>query len=83
MKLVIKRGKEVLAKVTDREVEFEDLFSMEANLVRSIVALGVPIPNEERKDRWRVQIEDPDFVDALSAHLEQYGLTVEKNNEKT
>lgn len=77
MKLLVKRGKDIIAKVFDRDVELPNEFSVEGHLVRSIVALGVPILNEDRVDRWRVQIEDPDFKEALAAHLAQYGLEVE------
>lgn len=75
IKLTIKRGSEVIAKIKDREVELTSEFSPEGQLVRSIVSLGVPTLSEVRQDRWRIQVEDPDFKDALSEHLTQYGLT--------
>lgn len=82
MNLLITRGKETVAKISNRSVELPDEFSPEGQLVRSIVSLGVPTAFENRKDRWRIQPEDPDFIEALSKHLEQYGLKVEEKNEK-
>ena len=76
MKLSVNRGQELVAKVEDHTVILTDEFSIDGQLVRSIIHLGVPIPNELRDGRWRVQVEDPDFKAALTDHLAQYGLTV-------
>ena len=77
VKLTVRRGSIVVANIKDHAVELPDEFSLDGQLVRSIVHFGVPIPNELREGRWRVQVEDPDFKDAFKDHLLQYGLDVE------
>lgn len=77
VKLTVRRGSTVVAKIEDHLVELPDEFSLDGQLVRSIVHMGVPIPNELREGRWRIQIEDPDFKSAFTDHLLQYGLDVE------
>lgn len=77
VKLTVRRGSLVVAKIKDHAVELTDDFSVDGQLVRSIVHMGVPIPNELREGRWRIQVEDPDFASALKDHLLQYGLEVE------
>lgn len=77
MKLSVKRGKEIIAKIDNRTVTLTDEYSLDGQLVRAIVLMGVPIPNENRDGRWHVQIEDPDFKEAFATHLEQYNLLVE------
>lgn len=76
VKVSIFSGNILIAKIIDREVVLEDDLSLAGQLVRSIVHLGVPIPAEEREGRWRIQVEDPDFVEKFAAHIEQYGLTL-------
>lgn len=75
--IVVKRGKEIIAKITDMGVELPSEFSIEGQLVRSIVGIGVPEPSHLENGRWRITVDDPDFLEALTLHLEQYGLQVE------
>ena len=76
MKIIIKRGEEVVAKINGEKIEYVDAFSPDSFLIQAIISMGVPILNELRTDRWRVQFQDPDFKEQLTEHLVQYGLNV-------
>ncbi len=75
-KITIKRGKDIIATLNEGIVELPNEFSPEGQLVRSIINMGVPEPSHLQNGRWRITVDDPDFLESLKLHLEQYGLDI-------
>lgn len=76
-KLIVRRGEQVVAVISGDEAEVSDICSLDGGMVHQLAAHGVPVAREAGGLYWRVQLQDPDFAEALRAYVAQFGLTVE------
>ena len=83
MNLEVYRGDTKIAAVEDEQLWVVDDQDGACRLIMALVQLGVPVDKtaNDRYELWRVQIQDPDFLEALKGYLEEgaavaFGLTV-------
>jgi len=80
-KLTIRKDGVVVAVLTGNSLEVVDINSLEGSVVYQLVMLGVPVSREDpnvRYEFWRIQVSDPDFTQAVTKYIEQFGLTAEQ-----
>jgi hypothetical protein len=76
-KLTVRRGDQVVAVLDGDTLTVTDICSLDGATVDQLVVHGVPVERESEGLYWRVQQQDPDFVEALRGYVAQLGLTVE------